>query len=244
MTRDDTDVAADDAAGSRWEEFARRDAQYYIDPTLGPGADVETFLEGGRSVVDQAVEWVGPLPAPARALEIGCGIGRDTVHLARHFAQVDGVDVSATMVRSAKERGVPSNVRLHVGSGRDLGGFDDRSFDFVFSHLVFQHIADEAIVASYVREIARVLAAGGVAVTQFDTRPVSRLVELVQRLPDPVLPRSRRRGIRRHRRSAAHLRDLGRDAGLTLEAERDQDTAEHWFRWRLAEAGRPGAPRG
>jgi ubiquinone/menaquinone biosynthesis C-methylase UbiE len=232
MNRNDID----DAARSRWDDFAQSDAQYYIDPTLGPGTDVEEFLEGGRLVAERAVEWAGPMPEGARALEIGCGIGRDTVHLAQHFAEVDGVDVSATMVRAAQERGLPANVRLHVGSGRDLAGFEDQAYDLVFSHLVFQHIGDEAVIERYLREIARVLAPSGVAVTQFDARPVSRIATLLQRLPDALLPRSRRRDIRRHRRSPERLRELGRAAGLTVGAEHGQDTAEHWFEWRLSAA--------
>lgn len=86
---------------------------------------------------------------------------------------------------------------------------------------------------SYLREIARVLTPGGVAALQFDTRRASLLAALVQRLPDAVLPETRRRGIRRYRRPASQIRRFGRAAGLTLEAERDPDTADHWFRWRL-----------
>lgn len=223
------------SANSPWEDFARSDPQYYIDPRLGPGAPAEEFREGGRALVDMALGWAGELSAYDRALEIGCGLGRNTVHLARHFGEVDGVDVSPTMIRSARELGVPENVRLHVGSGRDLGGFEDRSFAFVFSFLVFQHVAEDAVIGSYLSEIARVLRPTGVAVLQFDTRPATTLSALAQRIPDPLLPKSRRRGIRRYRRRASQIRELGAAAGLTLEAERDPDTAFDWFRWRLTD---------
>ena len=223
-----------DAATARWEEFARTDPQRYVDPTLGPNVGSEEFIEGGRAIVEWALDWARPICAHDRALEIGCGVGRDTVHLARHFAQVDGVDVSPTMVDSARTRGLPENVRLHVLSGPDLDGFDDRSFAFVFSHLVFQHLPEDGIVESYLREIARVLMPDGVAVLQFDTRPASVIAALVQQLPDVLLPTVRQRGIRRHRRPASQIREFGRAAGLALAAERDRDTAEHWFRWRHA----------
>jgi ubiquinone/menaquinone biosynthesis C-methylase UbiE len=226
---------ADDTS-ARWEAFARKDPQFYIDPTLGRDADAEQFIEGGRGVVEQVLEWTGELGAYDRALEIGCGIGRDTVHLARHFRHVDGVDVSETMVRNARERGLPENVRLHVLSGRDLGAFDSESVSFVFSHLVFQHMTDDATVESYLREITRVLRPGGVAAVQFDTRRTRLLVGLVQQLPDPLLPSIRRRGIRRHRRPASQIRTFARAARLTLDAERDPGTAEHWFRWRRDES--------
>ena len=71
-----------------WERLAQRDPQYYIDPTLGPGADAGQFREQGRGIVDWAVAWAAELPA-GRALEVGCGVGRDTIHLARHFEHVD-----------------------------------------------------------------------------------------------------------------------------------------------------------
>jgi SAM-dependent methyltransferase len=218
--------------GARWEAFARNDPQFYIDPTLGPDADAEQFIEGGRGLVEQILEWTGELGAYDHALEIGCGIGRDTVHLARHFRHVDGVDVSATVVRHARDRGLPENVRLHVVSGGDLDAFDSDSVCFVFSHLVFQHLTDDTIVESYLREVARVLRPGGLAAVQFDTRPTQLLAGLVQRLPDRLLPDIRRRGIRRHRRPASQIHKFGQTAGLTLVAERDPGTAEHWFRWR------------
>jgi SAM-dependent methyltransferase len=93
---------ADDPS-ARWEAFARHDPQFYIDPTLGRDVDAAQFIEAGRGVVEQVLEWTGELRTYDRALEIGCGIGRDTVHLARHFRHVDGVDVSETMVRRARD---------------------------------------------------------------------------------------------------------------------------------------------
>ena len=220
-----------DAGSERWEAFARSDPQRYIDPALGRDVDAEEFIEGGRGIVEQVLDWSGELRAYDRALEIGCGMGRDTVHLARHFVHVDGVDVAPSMVRRAREQGLPDNVALHVLSGRDLDGIDSESISFVFSHLVFQHISEAQIVESYLRDIARVLKPGGVAALQFDTRRVSPFVALVQLLPDRLLPAIRRRGIRRYRRAASQIRALGRAAGLTLEAERTPDSAQHWFRW-------------
>ena len=215
-----------------WETFARTDPQYYIDPTLGPGVEPDAFVEGGRGVVDWAVQWAVDLPGRRRALEIGCGVARDTVHLGRHFDHVDGVDVSPTMVQRALARGVPDNVALHALSGRDLQPMPDAAYDLVFSHLVFQHIADAAVIAAYLQEAARVLTPGGVAVLQFDTRPASWLVRSAQRLPDWMLPRDRRRSIRRHRRSAQWVRRTGAAAGLALEAERGPASADHFMRWR------------
>ncbi|MEA2147287.1 MAG: hypothetical protein QOG59_2874 [Solirubrobacteraceae bacterium] len=202
------------------ETFARTDPQCSIDPTLGPG------------VVDWALGWAVDLPGRGRALEIGCGVGRNTVHLARHFGHVDGVDVTATMVHSARQRALAPNVRLHALSGRDLQPLPDGVYDLVFSHLGFQHIAAESDIAGYLRETGRVLRRGGVAVLQFDTRPSSRLVSLFQRLPDAARLGDRRASIRGHRRSAQAIRAAGAAGGLALEAEHDPATADHFMRWR------------
>jgi ubiquinone/menaquinone biosynthesis C-methylase UbiE len=214
-----------------WEGFARADARLYIDPRLGRKLSPAEFLASGRALVERELEWSGLGEPLEHAVEIGCGIGRYTIHLAERFTRVDAIDVSETMVRLAEEHGMPGHVSLHVGSGRDLAPVASGSADLVFSHLVFQHIADETAIAGYLAETARVLKPGGAAVLQFDTRPTSVPLRLVQHLPDALLPSTRRRGIRRYRRDAARLRELAEDAGLSLQAQRDPGTAEHWFRW-------------
>lgn len=214
----------------RWERFAREDPLHYIDPTVSPGMSIEQFVGSGEPLVATALDWGAPLPGHARALEIGCGVGRFATPLARRFARVDGVDVSPTMLALAGRLGLPANVHLHLGSGRDLAGLPDGAFDLAFSHLVFQHVADRSAIASYMRELARTLRPGGVAVLQFDTRPASATATVLQALPDPLLPRLRRRGARRHRIPSALLRAWVADAGLELTAERAPGTAGHWLR--------------
>jgi SAM-dependent methyltransferase len=125
---------------------------------------------------------------------------------------------------------------LTATSGADLAPFEDGAFDFVFSHLVFQHIPEEPVVASYLREVARVLTPTGLALLQFDTRPPSRLAAALAVLPDPLLPRRRRRHMRRHRRDPDRLRALARAAGLEPARERGAPGPEHWFFLRRSEA--------
>ncbi len=215
---------------SSWEAFAVKDPLRFIDPTVSRGMSLDEFIGSGRALIDQTLDWTGELPARDRALEIGCGVGRYTVHLADEFAVVDAVDISPTMIRIAVEHGLPANVTAHVGSGRDLAGLPDGAFDFVFSHLVFQHIATGHVVAAYLREVGRVLAPGAVAVLQFDTRPFSLPVALAHALPNAVLPELHRRHMRRYRHRPAQIRRWAADAGLEISDERDRACAEHWFR--------------
>ncbi len=217
---------------SAWERLARRDASYYVDPTLSRGVSPKDFLAGGRGIVEWTLSWAGDALSRERALELGCGLGRDTVHLARHFEHVDAVDVSPTMVSHAQALDPPDNVTFTALSGRDLQPLADDTFTYAFSHLVFQHISETEVIASYLAEISRVLKPRGVAQVQFDTRRLPPAIGLLRRLPDPLLPRLQRRGIRRYGRDSEWIRGLGRRAGLVLEAERSPDSDQHWFRWR------------
>jgi SAM-dependent methyltransferase len=218
------------SADPRWERFAREDPLHYIDPTVSRGMSIEQFVASGEPLVATALDWAAPLPGYARALEIGCGVGRFTTPLAQRFTRVDAVDVSPTMLALAGRLGLSANAHLHLGTGRDLSGLPDGAFDLAFSHLVFQHIADRSAIASYLGELTRTLRPGGVAVLQFDTRPPSAAATVLHALPDPLLPRLHRRGARRHRIPPWLLRAWVADAGLTLAAERGPGTAEHWLR--------------
>jgi SAM-dependent methyltransferase len=96
------------------------------------------------------------------ALEIGCGVGRMTRMMARIFRSVTAVDVSTEMVERAKTnlKGL-DNVSVVLGDGATLSALAEVSFDFAFSFIVFQHIPAFEVVASYCREVYRVLRPGG-----------------------------------------------------------------------------------
>jgi SAM-dependent methyltransferase len=234
---------ADQGTGMRgaWDRRAENDALYGIEASRRDWTHDE-FFEHGRGMVAQAMEWLGDDVRRGRMLDVGCGLGRTAVPFAAVFEEVDGVDISRAMVERAVALGLPPNVRLQATSGADLAPFSDGTFDLVFSEHVFQHIPAEAVIAGYIREIGRVLKAGGVALLQFDTRPVtlgSRLVDLV---PDRLLPRKRRRYMRRYRRDRDDVRAMARAAGLTTGWERGERSHWHWFMLRR-DADRPAGAR-
>jgi SAM-dependent methyltransferase len=150
-----------------WDARAAHDARYFVRQTVLDQDDT-SFDESGALnvrtyVAPEIARWAaGRNPRTMRALEIGCGVGRLTRHLAGIFGEVHGLDVSSEMIRLGRERlaDLP-NVHLHHGNGVDLSGLADDSFQFVFSYIVFQHVPDKAVIASYVREVARVLEPGG-----------------------------------------------------------------------------------
>ena len=106
------------------------------------------------------------------AIEIGCGPGRLMVPMSDVFGRVAGVDVSGEMVRLARENlaGI-SHAEVRRGSGSDLAGFEDESFDYCYSYAVFQHIPSADVVWDYLREARRVLKPGGLMKVQLNGLP-------------------------------------------------------------------------
>lgn len=143
-----------------WEGRARRNAMHYV-ADFRPdweGREEEFFqtgLDDTEAILRRAV-WGDT--SGASLLEIGCGVGRMTRHLAGRFAHVTGVDISASMIADARRHlaGLP-NVALHVTNGEDLHALPDASFDFALSYIVFQHVPEPGVVLGYVRDVCRVL---------------------------------------------------------------------------------------
>src|SRR5215813_5171237 len=138
-----------------WDRRARENAQHFI--ACGHSETDAAFWESGRNDLDEAVLRDIELASSARALEIGCGIGRLLRPLSERIERVYGVDISVEMIERAKralaDRG---NIEVFPTRGR-LEPVGTASLDFVFSFIVFQHIPAKKAVSRYIREAARVL---------------------------------------------------------------------------------------
>ena len=73
------------------------------------GADDEILgkLPGPREALSfprrSVSELIGPMQRDARALDVGCAVGRATFELARYAASVTGIDFSARFIAAAQE---------------------------------------------------------------------------------------------------------------------------------------------
>ena len=114
------------------------DSEFSPDPLASPTWDSVVRLLGGGG---------GSL------LDVGCGTGALTAALAERGWQATGVDVSADMLERARARGLAV-----VQADATALPFDDDAFDAVVSIWTHTDVDDFAAV---VREIARVLRAGG-----------------------------------------------------------------------------------
>jgi SAM-dependent methyltransferase len=133
---------------------------------------IDEFYETGVAEVAADIAEIrmyAPNLRMGRALDFGCGTGRLTAALARHFERVTGVDISARMVALAKEHCHEARVQFVHNVKPDLRILADGSFDFVYSRITLQHVAPR-YSRRYLAEFIRVLAPGGILSVQIPDR--------------------------------------------------------------------------
>jgi SAM-dependent methyltransferase len=228
-------------AGHPWERFADVDPYLYILTDMKRG-DPGAFWESGEQLVRAELLPLMQANAvrPVLALELGCGIGRLVLPLARHVQEIVGVDISRGMVQRATAFASDNGIRN--ASFDAIAGPEDflrhagkyaGNCDFIYSLLVFQHIPEFAMIEGYLYVIRILLHEYGLAYLQFDTRPKTLGYRVKNWLPDFLLPRFWRKGIRRIRRSPDEIDACIRRAGLEIFGELSPHTAYHRYLLRL-----------
>ncbi|HVO58778.1 MAG TPA: class I SAM-dependent methyltransferase [Dongiaceae bacterium] len=112
------------------------------------------FVEPHIPLFAEFERWSGK-----KVLEIGCGIGTDTVNFARHGAEVTAVDLSANSLAVARRRvevyGLQDRVRLFNGSAEELTSFLPRqTYDLIYSFGVIHHTPHPERVLGQARQYA------------------------------------------------------------------------------------------
>lgn len=162
----------------------------FVSLKLKPPTAAEADLVGGGDFLSTSFEFLslfrllaGLRPDEA-VLDAGCGLGRMAFGLAHYLSprgRYEGFDVSETLVSMARARmGPMANFRFrHVDIANAMynpGGrvkasdfvfpFGSGEFDFAFLTSVFTHMLPSD-VENYLRELRRVLKAGGRALATF-----------------------------------------------------------------------------
>jgi len=117
-----------------------------------------------------------------RLLEIGCGIGVDSIQLAKCGFDVTAVDLSETAIEVAREyaRYRGQYIDFQVGNSEGLN-FDDESFDAVYSFGVLHHTPN---INAAISEVRRVLRPGGTAdIMLYHKRSIVNCVHRMFNLP-------------------------------------------------------------
>src|SRR5579872_5770839 len=99
--------------------------KYFVEPHIPEFAEFE--------------RWAGK-----RVLEIGCGIGTDTMSFARNGAYVTAVDLSEKSLELARQRaavyGVQERVQFFLGNSEELSKFvPPQPYDLIYSFGLIHH---------------------------------------------------------------------------------------------------------
>ena len=200
---------ASTSSSSDWERFGELDPYWAVltdekfrAGKISPDSRRE-FFQSGEAHLEWVTEMVrvtvDPDFAPARAVDVGCGVGRVLVPLARRCRDTVGVDVASSMLREAKKNLADAGVSAELVPGDDDLTRVTGTFDFVHSYIVFQHVPPsrgEKICAALLAK----LRPAGVAALHFSYRtpltPRQRALRwgrLKTRLLGPILNLLKRR---------------------------------------------------
>lgn len=118
-----------------------RDRKYFIEPHIPVFADFPA--------------WEGK-----RVLEIGCGIGTDTISFAQQGARVTAVDLSPRSLEIAEQRasvyGLDERITFHQGDAETLAGtIPTEPYDLVYSFGVLHHTPNPARAVAQLEAFTR-----------------------------------------------------------------------------------------
>jgi SAM-dependent methyltransferase len=102
----------------------------------------------------------GALRTPGRALDLGCGPGRNALHLAAAGWTVDAVDLSPTAVAWGRERAVEAGVEVAFQCADAFAADLPGPYDLVYDSGCLHHLPPHRRV-SYLALLDRCLAPGG-----------------------------------------------------------------------------------
>lgn len=138
---------------SKWDEFYKN-----TPPDKIPWGKVQAdfFVELLSS---------GKLGEGGDAIDLGCGVGRKSIQLAKRGFNVVGVDIAEEAIRQAKQNAKNEDVDIEfvVHDATDLSFLNDRKFDLVLDWANL-HGIEESKRIQYISEIAKHTKKGGLLV--------------------------------------------------------------------------------
>jgi 2-polyprenyl-3-methyl-5-hydroxy-6-metoxy-1,4-benzoquinol methylase len=158
-----------------WDAFAAREPYFavltharYLREHFDAAAEAE-FFDSGEAYVSELYgivrARVAPHFAPETVLEYGCGVGRLLIPFARRATNITGVDISQSMLDTARTHISKAGV-TNVELRRDL---DERTFDLVNCFLVLQRLPRSEGI-ELLQTLTKRVRDGGVGVFQFPYR--------------------------------------------------------------------------
>lgn len=154
------------------------------------GQFAERYVQSQHHAKGYDLERLVEIAKPQRnwqALDIATGGGHTALKFAPYVAHMTVTDITPRMLEQAEAfiTAQVDNVSFKVADAEDLP-FEDNSFDLVTCRIAPHHFPD---AAKFVREVARVLKAGGLFMLQDQLLPEDKstadVIELFEKTRDP-----------------------------------------------------------
>ncbi|KAA0548986.1 methyltransferase domain-containing protein [Bacillus sp. BGMRC 2118] len=79
---------------------------------------------------------------PRKALDLGCGPGRNAIYMAKKGCQVDAIDISEKAIEWVNERAMEEDVEINLYCDSVFNfEFEEQSYDFIYDSGLFHHLA-------------------------------------------------------------------------------------------------------
>src|SRR5688500_17630868 len=179
------------AASALWDAHANADplwAVLSIPEKRGRRWRLQEFMRNGEREIALLMRQLAALRVPdpqGPVLDFGCGVGRLTQALGRRFEDVIGADISPAMIDLARRLNrYPDRVRYICTTDAGIETWPARSFRFIYSNIVLQHVAPK-LSTRYLAEFFRLLDVGGLLVFQLPShRESTEALEIVPMTED------------------------------------------------------------
>ena len=140
-----------DRQSQHWEaSFLSKPEMFGLEPSVAAIKALKTFQEKNIKNI----------------VELGAGLGRDTVFFANNFIHVEALDYSKTSIESitskSKKLKLDNYIKTKIFDVRKKLPFEDNSIDGCFSHMLYCMALSNLDLENLNNEICRVLKPGGI----------------------------------------------------------------------------------
>jgi len=134
-----------------WEaNFSKKPLMFGLTPSTAALTALKKFEEDNIKVI----------------IELGAGLGRDTVFFAKNKIKVEALDYSPTAIKTIEKKAKDNNLSKFISTKhfdvRDKFPYKDNSIKGIFSHMLYCMALSNSDIKKLNNEILRVLEPGGI----------------------------------------------------------------------------------
>ena len=140
-----------DQQSQHWEKsFSSKPEMFGLEPSLPAKKSLEIFKKNNIKNI----------------LELGAGLGRDTIYFAQNSIRVHALDYSKSAIETINEKskklGLEEFIETKILDVRETFKFDDNFFDGCYSHMLYCMALTDNDIKNLNKEIHRIIKPNGI----------------------------------------------------------------------------------